>query len=51
MNTAVMVVAGLILWVCVIDAIEIWCDRPRPVRAPDGSWRAARRHDRGWGRP
>lgn len=48
-----LLVAGALVatWVLAGSALDIWRDRPRPVRDPDGVWRASRRQRHGWGRP
>lgn len=48
---AVLVTIGTVaVYVAVVDAVDMWRTRPRPVRGLDGRWRAARRPSDGWGR-
>jgi hypothetical protein len=39
-----LVVAVTVMALALADFLAIWRDRRRPVRGPDGRWRAAPRH-------
>lgn len=42
-----LVVALTVMALAVAEFAAIWRDRRRPVRGPDGRWRAAPRYGRG----